>query len=215
MHYLLRHAGLLGGHDLLFGFDASRVILLYIPDVGVTPSLHIILRLVHRKAEAVIDLLMDAVFGLVPNQTGNGIDGCLKELGGLPGIGPLLEALLPATEAESRLFLSKGSYPDVCQLILKGKKRRHELGRSKDDELTFAGPPFEGANELCCVLRAGKGHDHQIRPSSIQLLEAASGDMVVEGTYRGCLLQGSESSIRTYEPDVDRAVIHTPLPKKS
>ncbi len=215
MHYLFRHVGLLGGHDLLFGFDACRVILLYIPNVCVTPSLYIILRLVHGKTEAVVDLLMDTVFGLIPDQARNGIDGGFKELGRLPSIRPFLEALLPATEAESRLCLRKGSTPDVCQPIRKREELWHELGRSKNDEIATTGTPFEGAGELRYILRVREGYDHQISPSDIQLLEIASGYLMLKRTYRGCLLQESESSIRAYEPDVDRAVIHMPLPEES
>ena len=93
---LLGYAGLPFVHDLPLRFNAGRVVLLHVPDVGVAPALHLLLGLVHRAAEAVVDLFMNAVFVLIPDQAGDAVDRCLQVLMGLPGVLPLPAGLLPA-----------------------------------------------------------------------------------------------------------------------
>ena len=64
------------------------VVPLHVPDVGVAPALDLLLGLVHRAAKAVVDLLVDAVLILIPDQAGDAVDGGLQVLAGLPGVLP-------------------------------------------------------------------------------------------------------------------------------
>ena len=53
--------------------------MLHIPDIGMPPPLYLLLRLVDCFAEAVIDLLMDSVFILIPDKAGDMVDGGFKK----------------------------------------------------------------------------------------------------------------------------------------
>ena len=110
---LLGNAGLARGHDLGLRLDAGRIVGLDVPDVGVSATLDVILVLADRLAEAVVDLLVNAIGGLVPDQAGNGIDGRLEELGGLEGIRTLLAAALPPLETPDELTRGHVIGPDV------------------------------------------------------------------------------------------------------
>ena len=86
IQYPLAHAGLNGLqgdagflrlHDDPLRLDAGGVVLLHVPDVGVAPPLYLLLGLVHRGAEGVVHLLVDAVLVLVPHQAGGAVDGGL------------------------------------------------------------------------------------------------------------------------------------------
>ena len=76
-------------------------------------TLDVIFLLANRLAEAVIDLLVNAIGGLVPDQTGDGVNGRLEELGGLEGIRTLLTAALPSLETPNELAWGHAIRPDI------------------------------------------------------------------------------------------------------
>ena len=102
-------------HHEALRLDAGRVVLLHVPDIGVPPPLHLLLGLVDCPAEAVVHLLVDAVLGLVPDQVGHAVDGGLQIVAGLPELGGLLAALLPALEAEAQLLFRQGRGPNIAE----------------------------------------------------------------------------------------------------
>ncbi len=115
-HRLLRYEGLPALHDLPLRLNTGGVVLLHIPDVGVALSLHLLLGLVDRAAEAVVHFLVYPVLCLIPDQVGDTVDGGLQIVAGLPEVLGLLALLLPAEEMEPQLLLRQGRGPYVLEL---------------------------------------------------------------------------------------------------
>ncbi len=118
-HAVTRFDDLLGykctpfGHDLAFRFYTGRVILLHIPDICMPAALHLLLRLAHRPAEAVIHLLMDTILILIPDQIRDIINGGLKKMAVLPGILFRFVVLLPPGKSKAGLPFRHGKPPYV------------------------------------------------------------------------------------------------------
>ena len=111
--------------------------MLHVPDVGVSPALYLLLGLSNGLAKAVVDLFMDAVPGLVPDQVGHTVDGGLQKLTGLPGVLLPLAALLPAAEAKRKHLLRHGQGPDIVRL---GQLRRLSLRQYNQSRPPLSGP---------------------------------------------------------------------------
>ena len=108
LYQLFRHTGLAAVHDSPVGLHAvivGGIVGVYIPDIVVIPSLHLLLGLAHGLAEAVVDFFVDAFFGLVPDQGGHMVDGGIQKMAGLPEILFCLAGLLPSQETERKLLL--------------------------------------------------------------------------------------------------------------
>ena len=70
--------------------------MLHIPYISMPLALYLLLRLIHRSAEAVIYFLMYAIFIFVPYKTWNIVNCRLKKMTGLPVILIPLTVLLPS-----------------------------------------------------------------------------------------------------------------------
>ena len=86
------------------------------------PALHLLLGLAHGFAEAVVHLLMDAVFIFVPDQVGSAVNGGLQEMVDLPGVGAVLHQCLEPPEAEAQLSAGHGQNPEVGGCVQTGLK---------------------------------------------------------------------------------------------
>ena len=80
-------------------------------------ALHLFFGLVHRGAEGVVDLVVDAVLGLVPHERRNGVDGGFQILARLPGVGVALAGALPVAEAPGCLDRVDGRDPQVGNVV--------------------------------------------------------------------------------------------------
>ena len=90
--------------------------MLHIPDIGMPPPLYLLLRLVDCFAEAVIDLLMDSVFILIPDKAGDMVDGGFKKMTGFPEIFGHLIALLPPQKMETDFLPAHRHLPYLLYL---------------------------------------------------------------------------------------------------
>ena len=117
LHGLLRDNGGLGGHDPALRFNAGGIVGFHVPDVGVPAALHLFFGLVHRGAEGVVDLVVDAVLGLIPHERRNGVDGGFQILARLPGVGVALAGALPVAEAPGCLDRVDGRDPQVGNVV--------------------------------------------------------------------------------------------------
>ena len=79
--------------------------MLYIPDIRVAASLYLFLGLIDRAAETVIDLGMDALLVLIPDQVRYIVDGGFKKMACLPEIPAHLTGLLPSQKTEADLVV--------------------------------------------------------------------------------------------------------------
>lgn len=73
----------------------------HVPNVGMTLPLNLLFGLAYGGAEAVVDLLVDAIARFVPDEIRDRIDGGVEELVGLPEVGLELSIGLPFLEMES------------------------------------------------------------------------------------------------------------------
>lgn len=159
----------------------------HVPNVGMTLPLNLLFGLAYGGAEAVVDLLVDAIARFVPDEIRDRIDGGVEELVGLPEVGlelsvglPFLEMeseqrivkwRLPEIKEEARCFVEfgerfSGSYQDdigaaftLCRYAAH-KLRRLRAARTKEDEVGLA--DSAGIDALTCmnaVLKARKGFD--------------------------------------------------------
>ena len=143
LHGLLRDNGGLGGHDPALRFNAGGIVGFHVPDVGVPAALHLFFGLVHRGAEGVVDLVVDAVLGLVPHERRNGIDGGFQILARLPGVGVALAGALPMVEAPGCLGGAQGRDPQVGDVVEVGLDSGH-LVVGDDEGDRCGGLPVSG-----------------------------------------------------------------------
>ena len=143
LHGLFRDDGRFDGHNLALGFDAGGIVGLYVPDIGVTAALNLLLGFVHGGAEGVVDLMVDAVFGFVPHQRGDGVDRGLEVLAGLPGIGVALAGTLPVVEAPGCLGGAQRRDPQVGDVVEVGLDGGH-LVVGDDEGDRCGGLPVSG-----------------------------------------------------------------------
>ena len=116
LHRFLRDKGSLVCHNLLLRFNAGRIILLNIPDIGMSAPFYLLLCLINRLTKAVIHLLMNAILILIPDKIRHMIDGCFQKLAGLPGILLPLAGLLPPQKPETDLLIRHRHDPDIPDL---------------------------------------------------------------------------------------------------
>ncbi len=120
---LLGDVGLPALHHRPLRFDAGGVILLHIPDVGVSLTLHLFLGFAYRFAETVVYLFVDAVLRLVPNEVGGAVDGRLQVLAGLPQVFGVLPFPLPFFQAKAPPGGGDGKGPNIGHLRRKPLKK--------------------------------------------------------------------------------------------
>ncbi|GFI43803.1 hypothetical protein IMSAGC018_01479 [Lachnospiraceae bacterium] len=134
---LFRNTGLSSAHNLPLRLDTRRVICLYIPDICMSPSLHLFLGLIHRPAKAVIDFLMYSVLIFIPDQIRNVVDCSLKKMAGLPVVLLHLIRLLPFLKTKPCLSLRHGHNPYIADRFRILFQRQDLLPVSKQDKLGF------------------------------------------------------------------------------
>lgn len=100
-------------HDLVLRFNAGRIIVFHVPNVGMTLPLNLLFGLAYGGAEAVVDLLVDAIARFVPDEIRDRIDGGVEELVGLPEVGLELSIGLPFLEMESEQRIVKWRLPEI------------------------------------------------------------------------------------------------------
>ncbi len=150
----LRHAGFLRLHDDPLGLDADGVVKFHVPDVSVPLALDLLLGLVHRLAEAVVYLFVDAVLGFVPDQVGHAVDGGLQVLPCLPEILLLVAGPQPFLEAEAQLLSAHGQGPQIGQ----GGEQLRQLGQLI---------PQSQHNQLRPALRQGPDGSGGVQPREV------------------------------------------------
>ncbi len=116
-HRLLRYERLLLAHDLPLRLDTGRIVELHIPDIRMPASFYLLLRLIDRLAEAIIDLLMYPVLILIPDQIRDMIDRCFKEMAGLPVILLCLTLPKPPENMKSALGVCHRHRPYIMDLL--------------------------------------------------------------------------------------------------
>lgn len=94
----------------------------HVPNVGMTLPLNLLFGLAYGGAEAVVDLLVDAIARFVPDEIRDRIDGGVEELVGLPEVGLELSIGLPFLEMESEQRIVKRASQK--------SKRRHAASSS-------------------------------------------------------------------------------------
>ena len=104
-------------HNLVFRFDADRIVLLHIPDIGVPLPLHLLPGFSHGIAKTVVYLLVNTCFVFKPYKIGAVVNGHLQKLTGFPEIPAHLTALLPALETKGRFLLRHGQRPYILYFI--------------------------------------------------------------------------------------------------
>lgn len=85
----------------------------HVPNVGMTLPLNLLFGLAYGGAEAVVDLLVDAIARFVPDEIRDRIDGGVEELVGLPEVGLELSIGLPFLEMESEQRIVKRRLPEI------------------------------------------------------------------------------------------------------
>lgn len=85
----------------------------HVPNVGMTLPLNLLFGLAYGGAEAVVDLLVDAIARFVPDEIRDRIDGSVEELVGLPEVGLELSIGLPFLEMESEQRIVKRRLPEI------------------------------------------------------------------------------------------------------
>lgn len=85
----------------------------HVPNVGMTLPLNLLFGLAYGGAEAVVDLLVDAIARFVPDEIRDRIDGGVEELVGLPEVGLELSIGLPFLEMESEQRIVKWRLPEI------------------------------------------------------------------------------------------------------
>ena len=99
--------------------------MLDVPDVGVSTPFHIGFGLVDGDTEAVIDLLVDAVFGFVPDQRRHTVDRGFQILVCLPVVLAHLIMLLPFCEMKTQFGVGQRECPDIMD-------RGHAAGQIRE-----------------------------------------------------------------------------------
>ena len=105
LHDFLRNARFHPAHDLPLGFNARRVVMLYIPDIRMPAPFDLPFRFMDRLTETVIHFFMYSVLILKPDKVWHTVYSCLQIVACLPCIFFPLASLLPAQETESHFFL--------------------------------------------------------------------------------------------------------------
>lgn len=159
----------------------------HVPNVGMTLPLNLLFGLAYGGAEAVVDLLVDAIARFVPDEIRDRIDGGVEELVGLPEVGLELSIGLAflkwkassasssgASQKSKRRHAVSSSSANVsagatrtisapllrCARYAAHKLRRLRAARTKEDEVGLA--DSVGIDALTCmnaVLKARKGFD--------------------------------------------------------
>lgn len=127
-------------------------------------ALDLLLGLVYGGAEAVVDLLVDTVPGLVPDQVGDAVDGSLQILAGLPGVPAALPVLLPAEEAKADLRLVHGEGPDIQKLRQVGGEEGELIRLGQEDALRLRPLALEQDGEGLLGAQAPQVREEDIRP---------------------------------------------------
>ena len=104
----------------------------HVPNVGMTLPLNLLFGLAYGGAEAVVDLLVDALARFVPDEIRARIDGGVEALVGLPEVGLELSVGLPFLdmESEQRIVKRRRFYvvPLCCSQVAPPQGRSNEGG---------------------------------------------------------------------------------------
>ena len=181
---------------------------------GVASALHLDLGLVDGAAEAVVDLLMDAVLVLVPDQIGDAVDGGLQVLAGLPVVPAELAGLLPAQKAEAELLPRQGRDPDVLQGVQAVGQQGELLTGGQHDELRLL--PLAGGQRRQSLLHVQlpQVRQNHVCPGRLSRVgPGAPGELVGKAGKRGHLPEELGGLGRAaHQIEMNGTVIHIQSP---
>ena len=82
-------------HNLLFGLNAGRIVMLYIPDISMPSALHLLFCFIDCFTKTIIHFFMNAILVLIPDEIRNIVNRSFKIMAGLPIVLAHLTFLLP------------------------------------------------------------------------------------------------------------------------
>ncbi len=137
LNHLLWHEGLAAPHNFILGFYTDGIVLLHIPNIGMSLPLYLFLWLIHRPTEAVIYLFMYPILILIPDQVRDIVNGGLQILAGLPEIRAHLKVLLPSQKTELYLLFWCRHHPDIRNFRHTVQKGCHLFSLRQHNKLCF------------------------------------------------------------------------------
>lgn len=185
----------------------------HVPNVGMTLPLNLLFGLAYGGAEAVVDLLVDAIARFVPDEIRDRIDGGVEELVGLPEVGLELSIGLPFLEMESEQRIVKRRLPEI-----KEARCFVELGeRFSGATRTISAPLLRCAAMLLTSCAAsGPLERRRMRSASLivlaSILLACMNDVLK--ARKGFDVRDERNAVlrKPYEIDMKLCSIHTPSP---
>ena len=186
--------------------------MLHIPDIGMPSPLHLLLCLVDRFAEAVVHLLMNAVFVLIPDKVWDVVNGRFQVVAGLPVILAHLTGLLPSQETESCLLIRHGHRPHIFDMYQIIGQRPDLLPVCKHDELRL--PAFTVQQYLQLLLQPLQVHKNHVRLFCQRRFRfRAFQKFMCKLSKRRCLLNHIKcTAMRTCQIKTNMAMIHFSFP---
>ena len=171
-------------------------------------ALHLLSGLIHRVAESVVHLLVDAVLVLVPHQAGRAVDGGLQKLACLPQVQTQLLLLLPAGKAVGQLLSGHGQRPHLVRQRQAVLQHRDLLLVQQEDQ--FCGVLHSLRQRAHSFLSAlSRRQDHigpgQGDPPGLTAVQKG----VVEGLQWGQLPKGLQHPwLAVYEIEFHMTAVH-------
>ena len=134
---LLGYAGLFPAHDLQLRLDAGRIVCFHIPDIGMSPSLHLFHGLIDSLTEAGVNLFVDTILIFIPDEVRDMVDRGIQKMSGLPELLADPIGLLPSEEMKTELSIGHWTGPDILDLFQVLCQRQTLLLIGQQDELSF------------------------------------------------------------------------------